>query len=214
MDNRPRIVVAFLTLSFMVLIASVGFAQEDTFIQEFYWGYWGASEGAYDLGFGAEFEEKVRDAEERLEAIKIWRMTEVLGLSVEQSTTFFPLYRQLEDVRQEHFIEREGTIRELLDLLNNAESDVDEVKDKTEELLATKASLVGQEADIFVSMGEVLDDIQLGRFLIFEETFQREILSVIQDIRAGNTMLKQMLKPPREGGVYEPFKKTEKKEEE
>jgi hypothetical protein len=186
-------------------------AQDDGFTQGLYWGYWGATEGMSENMFGSDFENKIKDAQDRLEAIKIWRMTEVLGLSVDQSTQFFPLYKQLEDVREGYYVDREKIIEDMLTLLNASQVDNDKIKSKTEELLDTKSTLLDNEAEIYKKMRQVLNEVQMGKFLVFEETFQREVLSLIQDIRSGNLSEKQTKESSGEGGVYNPFKKKESK---
>lgn len=138
-------------------------------------------------------------------------MTEVLGLSVDQSTEFFPLYKQLEDVREGYYVDREKIVEDMLGLLNESQADNNKIKDKTEELLNTNNTLLDNESEIYEKMRLVLNEVQMGRFLIFEETFQREVLSLIQDIRSGNLSEKQTKDSSVEGGVYNPFKKKESK---
>jgi hypothetical protein len=209
-SSKKIITVAILVLPIIFLIFPA-FAQDDGFTQGLYWGYWGATEGMSENIFGADFAAKIKDAQDRLEAIKIWRMTEVLGLSVDQSTEFFPLYKQLEDVREGYYVDREKVIEDMLGLLNESQADNDKIKDKTEELLNTKSTLMDKESEIYKKMRQVLNEVQMGRFLIFEETFQREVLSLIQDIRSGNLSEKQTKDSSVEGGVYNPFKKKESK---
>ena len=212
MRNCPRKIIAVAILvSSIIFLTFPAFAQDDGFTQGLYWGYWGATEGMSENIFGADFAAKIKDAQDRLEAIKIWRMTEVLGLSVDQSTEFFPLYKQLEDVREGYYVDREKIIEDMLGLLNESQADSDKIKDKTEELLNTKSTLMDNESEIYKKMRQVLNEVQMGRFLIFEETFQREVLSLIQDIRSGNLSEKQTKDSSVEGGVYNPFKKKESK---
>jgi hypothetical protein len=212
MRNCPRkIIIVVILVSSIIFLTFPAFAQDDGFTQGLYWGYWGATEGMSENIFGADFAAKIKDAQDRLEAIKIWRMTEVLGLSVDQSTEFFPLYKQLEDVREGYYVDREKIIEDMLGLLNESQADSDKIKDKTEELLNTKSTLMDNESEIYKKMRQVLNEVQMGRFLIFEETFQREVLSLIQDIRSGNLSEKQTKDSSVEGGVYNPFKKKESK---
>jgi hypothetical protein len=212
MRNCPRkIIIVVILVSSIIFLTFPAFAQDDGFTQGLYWGYWGATEGMSENIFGADFAAKIKDAQDRLEAIKIWRMTEVLGLSVDQSTEFFPLYKQLEDVREGYYVDREKIIEDMLGLLNESQADSDKIKDKTEELLNTKSTLMDNESEIYKKMCQVLNEVQMGRFLIFEETFQREVLSLIQDIRSGNLSEKQTKDSSVEGGVYNPFKKKESK---
>jgi len=209
--SSKKIIAVAILVSSIIFLTFPAFAQDDGFTQGLYWGYWGATEGMSENIFGADFAAKIKDAQDRLEAIKIWRMTEVLGLSVDQSTEFFPLYKQLEDVREGYYVDREKIIEDMLGLLNESQADSDKIKDKTEELLNTKSTLMDNESEIYKKMRQVLNEVQMGRFLIFEETFQREVLSLIQDIRSGNLSEKQTIDSSVEDGVYNPFKKKESK---
>jgi hypothetical protein len=120
---------------------------------------------------------------ERLQTIKIWRLTEEVGLTSEQSEKFFPLYNQ----HQKAIDELEFKRGEILNRLEEMTED-----DKTEDGLISGAireleensQRMTQERNRFIDqISSVLDTRQKARWLVFEDRFRQRIQEIIQDIR-------------------------------
>ena len=118
-----------------------------------------------------------------IETIKIWKMTEALDLSEDQAAKFFPKLTQLEAARRE-FQRRQHLLRdELAVLLRQRPSRDQDIKARLEELDRTEADFKGRERAVKAELRSILSLEQQARLTLFEERFEAEMRSTIQDLR-------------------------------
>lgn len=155
------------------------------------------------LGAGEEPSREERDrAMERVEMMRMWRMTEDLNLTEEEGTALFPALREIEADRRVLNRERGETMRELRSTLRGEHPDLDATRtllDRLEKNREKSRRLDDREYDRVKSL---LDVERLGRYLLFQRDFEREIREVI--LRSGRPG------PPRGGAEGRPRRATDR----
>ena len=118
-----------------------------------------------------------------IETIKIWKMTEALGLSEDQAAKLFPKLTQLEASRRE-FYRRQRLLREeLAALLKQRPLRDEDIKARLDELDRAEADFKGRERAVKAELRSILNLEQQARLTLFEERFEAEMRRTIQDLR-------------------------------
>ncbi len=120
---------------------------------------------------------------QRIETLKVWKLTEDLNLTPEQSEKFFPAYKQFNDSRKAIEEERR-TVFDQLDLLTGEDKPDDK---KINELLDKLDNFDQRINDLRVKFRQDLNGIlttqQIGRLYVFEVEFMRHIQDIMRDAR-------------------------------
>ena len=129
----------------------------------------------------------------RINTIKIWKMTEELNLSEQQSEKFFPIYNTFESKRKEAEDQRFDLLRILDDLTleeNPSETEIYKLIDQLENI---DQQMVNNRVEFKNKLKEILTTRQIGRLFVFEIKFQRQIQNIIRDVKMemGNKMNKR-----------------------
>jgi Spy/CpxP family protein refolding chaperone len=124
--------------------------------------------------------EKVR---ERLKTMKIWKLTEEVGLSSEQSEKFFPLYNRHEKAIEEIDARRGELINRLERLANSQEASDKEISELSDQLESFPRSMMEERARFFKEAGSILGPRQLAKLMVFEERFRERLQQFVRDIR-------------------------------
>ncbi|MGB9719983.1 MAG: Spy/CpxP family protein refolding chaperone [bacterium] len=123
-----------------------------------------------------------KDPREIIEKVRIYKLTEVLDLSDEQVTKFFPHLKEMRKNEQEFHKQRLEILKELKDLIkaNAKEQEIAKVLDRFQEL--QKKRMVAQMEEM-KDLKNLLTPLQQAKFLIFQEDFEREIRDLIREVR-------------------------------
>ena len=124
--------------------------------------------------------EKIR---KRIETIKIWKLTEKLDLTSEQSEKFFPIYNRFEADRDSVLDEKFtafGKLDSLLKLEDPPEKDIFAALDKLDSF---EGKVQGLRKKFRNDLKGILTTKQLGELYVFEMHFMREIRQIIRDAR-------------------------------
>lgn len=118
---------------------------------------------------------------ERVNAMKIWKLTEYLELTEEQAGVFFVRLREHEaevaDInRRKRQLYEE--FQKLIDEGTVKSKDVDRYFEEIAELDLSHAELRRQHIK---SMDDILTDEQMAKFAVFQERFRRELRHQLQD---------------------------------
>ena len=118
---------------------------------------------------------------ERVNAMKVWKLTEYLELTEEQAGTFFIRLR-------EHEEEAAGLNREKRQLYEEFQKRIDEgsIKQKdVDRYLEESAKLEQAHIELrkqhLQSMKDILSEEQMAKFAVFQERFRRELRHQLQD---------------------------------
>lgn len=129
---------------------------------------------------GGPMRERVR---EKIKTIKIWRLTEAVGLTPEQSEKFFPVYNKHQDAMEE--LERNkrdqlDLIEKLADDPNSSDADILSAIDGMKTLQERTIDL---QKSYLNDISGVLSVRQEGKLLVFEENFRRNLQNIIREVR-------------------------------
>ena len=125
----------------------------------------------------------VPEGKRLIETIKIWKMTEALNLDEDQAFKLFPRLAQLEAARRE-FQRRQRLLREeLAELLKQRPLRDEEIKARLDLLDRAETDFRGHEQVIRGGLRSILSLEQQARLALFEDRFETEMRSVMQDLR-------------------------------
>lgn len=167
-----RYIISILLTSFLVLgIALNGMALPD--------------EDDFDRPPTKELREKIRN---RIETLRMWRLTRALDLDEKTAARLFPLLNRYDKKREK--IER--GIRDDMDALRSALNDkrMSELKDILESLEDKHRELQRLNDEERAELKKVLTPEQQAKYILFQYRFKRDIRRIIEKAR------RRHLKPP------------------
>lgn len=134
------------------------------------------------------------DVMERIETLKMWKLTEALELTEEQAAVLFPAMRQFQ--RQQDSIRQRQTelLQELQDALNS-KADSAEILGIIDEMTSLKYNDCENEADFIRKARSVLTAEQQAKYIIFEQEFRKQMMEMIRDFRRGKCRREMMENP-------------------
>lgn len=135
---------------------------------------------------------EIKKPEEKLEMLKIWKLTDILELEYEQTIEFFALYKQLEALRREHLKERMNLIENLRADIKNDDITESTINSYINQLTNLEEELIEGKKSIIDQINTILTPVQMGKFIVFEETFQEEMLGMIRTLREKMEKKKEM----------------------
>jgi hypothetical protein len=129
---------------------------------------------------GGPMRERLR---QRLETMKIWKLTEAVGLTSEQSEKFFPLYNKhqkaMETIENKRF--------ELVNRLDTLSNDPNSSDQKLNEIIGQLSDIpqqVSAERErFFKEISSMLSKRQQAKLIVFEERFRQQLQDFIRDVR-------------------------------
>jgi hypothetical protein len=120
---------------------------------------------------------------EKIKTMKIWRLTEAVALTSEQSERFFPIYNR-------HQEQMEALEKEKRSVLNRLEQMADDSGTSDEEINRALGDIkdlrrrTAEVSDRFLDdISDVLSVRQRGKLLVFEERFKSNLHRLINEIR-------------------------------
>jgi Spy/CpxP family protein refolding chaperone len=146
------------------------------------------NEGEFSPGQGRggpPSKERREEIRKKIEAIRIWRLTEELKLDEKTAAKFFPLLSSLAQRRNELMRENMEAERELRLYLEAGKPDEKKIKaalDRLENIHRETAKLAEKEIDITKAH---LTVEQQARYYLFQQDFQREMREMISGARGG-----------------------------
>jgi len=127
--------------------------------------------------------EKREQLRRDIENMRIWKMTQYLELSTEQSTKFFPIFNDFQRKREALEEERGEMMRRLGELVESEEEHESEIKRLMSGLAKNRERMVSRQDEFRREAAKVLSLKQQAKLVLFEEHFKREIRGMIEDIR-------------------------------
>ncbi len=134
---------------------------------------------------GPPFGERREEIRKKIEAIRIWRLTEELKLDEKTAARFFPAISGLAQKRNELMRENMEAQRELRLYLEAGKPDEKKIKaalGRLENIHHETAKLAERELDI---TKDHLTVEQQARYYLFQQDFQREMREMISGARGG-----------------------------
>lgn len=119
--------------------------------------------------------------EQRIKTIKVWKLTEDLNLTTEQSEKFFPVYNKFQDDREAIEQARRGTFDKLDELTTQENPSDKEINALLDKLDSYDKRLQERREQFRNELKDVLTIQQIGRLYVFEVKFMQEMRSIIRD---------------------------------
>jgi len=128
---------------------------------------------------------KREEVRKKIEALKIWKMTEALKLdadtSARLSAVINPLDRQRMDIAREQMM----TMRELKSLLQSQKPDQAKLKAAIDKLEKNHIAMQETRNKEFSAVKGILTTEQQARYIVFQQDFRREMRGMIAGARGG-----------------------------
>jgi len=119
----------------------------------------------------------------RIETLKVWKLTEELNLTTEQSEKFFPAYNEFNDSRKAVEEERR-TVFDQLNLLTREDKPNDKkINEFLDKLDSFDQKINALRIKFRQDLKGILTTQQIGRLYVFEVEFMRHIQDIMKDAR-------------------------------
>ena len=119
----------------------------------------------------------------RIETLKVWKLTEDINLSPEQSEKFFPAYNQFNDSRKAIGEERRTVFDQLNLLTHENKPDDKKINELLDKLDSFDQKINSLRIKFRQDLKGVLTTQQIGRLYVFEVEFMRHIQDIMKDAR-------------------------------
>ncbi len=124
-----------------------------------------------------------KDRRDKMEQLRIWKMTEFLDLTTDQATEFFPLIRQHEKKILKFHNQQREIMQEINDKINNenykpTEQEVNLIIDK---IGNTERKILKERSIFLKSLNKVLTKEQQLRVIVFESRFKRHLMRALSN---------------------------------
>lgn len=120
---------------------------------------------------------------QRIRTIKIWQLTETVGLTPEQSERFFPIYNKHQEAMRNLESEKHEAIQRLNSLTDDPDASDDDIRKAMTEFDDFVRRFMELRRDFMDEVSTALSLRQQGKLLAFEEMFKRRMQKIIEDIR-------------------------------
>ncbi len=121
------------------------------------------------------------EVRKQLEQVKIWQMTKEMDLPTDKAEKFFPLYNSYNTELRGITFRRREAVR-ALDSTIKAERSEAEVKKQVQTVLKIDAQMAAAHEKFMDSLDGVLSPVEIGKYIVFEQKFEREIRERIRTI--------------------------------
>jgi Spy/CpxP family protein refolding chaperone len=129
---------------------------------------------------GGPRREQVMD---RIKTIKVWKLTEKLDLTSEQSQNFFPIYNKFFDTWEIVQKQRGQVIQKLDDLIEKENPSEGDINQQLTKLDSLDRVIQDAKAKFRLDIMKVLTPKQMGQLYVFEVKFMMEMRDIIGDAR-------------------------------
>jgi hypothetical protein len=137
------------------------------------------------IGFPAQaqvWRDSSVDRRERLENLRIWKMTEFMELTPEQAELFFPRLRILEKRLQKQRKAQSELLKDMREKLNQQKTTIDAqtVKVVTDEMARIEQDLVREKQQFILQLENIISPKQQIRYILFEVQFQNRLKKMLE----------------------------------
>ena len=121
---------------------------------------------------------------DKLETIRIAKMTDALGLDATEAQRFFPVLQPFRERRREAQGRRWDALRTLKDQIQEAEPDTRLLTEKLDQLAEANRDIAEIADEEYAALKPVLDPVTLAKYYRFELEFDRGVGELIRQIKA------------------------------
>jgi hypothetical protein len=163
----------FLTAALIFIAAATAFAQPN---EQSGQGRQGGQEKA-----GKQNRARLR---ERIEMVKMWKLTQALDLDEATAEKLFPLLNQYEDQQRQLRVKRAELLKQLNDELKKDSADPAILRKTVDEYKKNDAELVQTRNQRMDDLSKILSEKQMAQLIVFVPRFEREVKNLMNDVRA------------------------------
>lgn len=124
-----------------------------------------------------------KEARERIETLRLWKMIEFLDLTEEQWDKFLPLFHRFQEAQKELKAAKRDLFDSLKEELESKEPDQGKIRAILTELEKNQEALEKERKDFLIDSGKTLTLIQEARLLLFEREFEKKLRETIRKLR-------------------------------
>jgi Spy/CpxP family protein refolding chaperone len=141
----------------------------------------GSTSDRSDKPFGPGWMEK--EPKEMMESIRMWRMTEALDLSSDQSAKLFPKLKDMRQLREDFENTRMSIINDITYLLHQDNPADKDLRYKLDTLQTADDNFHKQEAKLQKDIASILTIKQQAKLVLFQLKFDEEMRQIIGKVR-------------------------------
>ena len=130
-------------------------------------------------------EERREEVRKKIEAVRIWRLTEALKLDAPTSSKLSALLSSFDQQRRDIMREQMTTMKQLRHLLDSPKSDESKIKTALDRLEKNRHAMEALRDKEIGGVKDILTIEQQARFLLFQQEFRREMQGMIANARKG-----------------------------
>ena len=131
--------------------------------------------------FGPGWMEK--DPKEMMESIRMWRMTEALDLTSDQSAKLFPKLKDMRQMKQEFDKNRMSIIKDIAYLLHQDNTADKDLRYKLDALETAESNFHKQEVNLKKDIMLILSTKQQAKLILFQLKFDEEMRQIIGKVK-------------------------------
>ncbi len=120
------------------------------------------------------------EVRKKIEAIRIWRLTEALDLDANTSAQLSSLFASLDNKRQEIQRDQANVLRELKISLQSSKPEEAKLKTLLERLEKNRRAMYDLRDQEAESIKKILSVEQQARLVLFQQRFQREMRNMLR----------------------------------
>jgi len=128
-----------------------------------------------------EFGANMAGRREQMETLRIYKMTEFLELTPEQSVQFFPKLKKFENTIREKQHQQMKLIREIDQNIQTPDAKFSEtdVKKYLQGIAQIERDIINEKEKFISDLGSILTPYQQLRYMIFENRFRQRLLKTL-----------------------------------
>ncbi len=120
---------------------------------------------------------------ERIETMKIWKLTDAVGLTTEQSEKFFPMYNKHQKALESIEDQRVDLVNQLDSLSNDPKSSDQKIIGLIAQLQEIPVQISAERERFQKEISTILSTRQQAKLIVFEEQFRQQIQDFVRQVR-------------------------------
>ena len=142
----------------------------------------GMGPGPHGMGFNRGFDS---ERAQTLENLRLIKLLELLDLDDDQSSQFILIFSNFrKDSRQLHD-DISAKVDELAELLKSDQPSDSEIKALVKQIDQMRLGHVKIAEDFHKKAAEILTPVQMGKMVVFENRFEKELIDTVRGFRGG-----------------------------
>lgn len=137
---------------------------------------------------------KKAQAMKHIEMLRIWRLTEVLGLSSADGTKIFPVLQEWDQKFNDMGEHKQQLIKQMRQELKQPSPKENNLKNLTNQIFSIEQQIIESRKEMYAQLKRIMTPEQLAKYMLFELSFQKEIDEIINQARQDRSRSKKIEK--------------------